>query len=427
MKAKLRRVAKSAYAALALALASAGLVPMLYSHAFAYGQVTTRSIKMSSAKVNATSVSYLVTFSPATTATAIHGIAVDFCSNDPLPGDTCTLPASFDVTATPTVTGTTIPGESSCSFTASGANNTPGYRTLILDDSACTGTPSGAAASFTVSTVHNPNTLGTFYARIFTFGTSGQAATWAAASSGDGSSTTNVVDAGGVALSTVSDINITARVMEQITFCTSSTDISASTCASATAPVNLTIGHAVGTTTAIDSSAVDAASAWTQLSTNATNGAIVRMKDLTIGAGSCGGLTRDNGVSCEIPGEGVLSGSPLTASAITKGTAEFGMCVVPNISGSGVVKDAPYDDGGATNCAATTTPAMTGNDTTALYGLDDSTSNDNVVSTYGDTVYHTAAPVNQTTSALNFAATASLTTPAGIYSQSESLIATGSF
>lgn len=412
MKAKLRRVARSAYAALALALASAGLVPMLYSHAFAFGQVTARSIKMSSAHVSATGVSYLVTFTPATTASTIHGIAVDFCSNDPLAGDTCTAPAGFSV-GTPTVGTYTTTGEATCSFTASSANTN---RTLLLDDSACSGTPSGAW-SFTLSTAQNPSGVGTFYARIFTFGTSGQAATWAAANGGDGSSTTNVIDAGGIALSTVNDITITARVMEQITFCTSSTDISASNCASATTPVALTIGHGSGTK-AIDSSQVDAASAYTQLSTNATNGAIVRMKDLLVGAGSCGGLTRNSGTSCEIP---AITTVTLTPKLMTAGTANFGMCVV---AGASSTADAPYDGSspGTVNCADTATP-----NANTSYGLDDITANNNVLSTYGSQIFHTTAPVNKTNNTLNFAATAALTTPAGIYTQTESLIATGSF
>jgi hypothetical protein len=59
--------------------------------------------------------------------------------------------------------------------------------------------------------------------------------------------------------------------------------------------------------------------------------------------------------------------------------------------------------------------------------MDTSTVGDNVTTTYGDTIMSCAGPVSQVNNHLVFAATASLTTQAGIYTGNEVLIATGTF
>jgi hypothetical protein len=115
MKLNYGRLRKLAYGVMATAVFGVALVPALSGRAFAYGLVTTRSIQMSSSAAAATNTSYLVTFTPAS-ATLIQAIAVDFCSNDPIIGDSCTAPTSFSV-GTPTVTGTSVSGETGGSWT----------------------------------------------------------------------------------------------------------------------------------------------------------------------------------------------------------------------------------------------------------------------------------------------------------------------
>jgi hypothetical protein len=407
MKTKFHAIKRAFYAVLGLALSASFLMPMLSSEALAYGQVTTRSVEMSSAEASDTNVSYNITFTPAS-STTVQAIAVDFCSSDPLPGDACTLPAGFDLTATPTGTVNTTAGETLGTWAYSSVNNTTGYRTLELSDATAAGAPSGAF-NFTVDTVTNPSSTGEFWARIFTFATpTDMTTTWNGTA--DGSDTSTILDAGGAALYINSTVSITAKIEEQLTFCVSGSTITG-TCGGLTAP-NLTLGHG-SPTLALDSSQIDTAPAYTQLSTNANSGAQVRMKDLS--STTCGGLSKDSGSTCPVPAIGA-------EAAISSGAADFGMCVIP---GGGTTADTPYSNISGAVCA-TTTPSGA----TVEYGMDDSTggsTGNNVIGTYGSSIFHTAGAVNDEANTCDFAAQASNTTPAGIYTVNESLIATGTF
>src|ERR1700691_578760 len=101
---KFRRLLRSVYAALALAMTAIGLLPILTPIVSA-NQVEPRSITISNSNASATSVSYNVVFTPGTTTT-VGGIVVDICANDPIVGDTsCTYPAGFTWgSATPSLT-----------------------------------------------------------------------------------------------------------------------------------------------------------------------------------------------------------------------------------------------------------------------------------------------------------------------------------
>lgn len=434
MGATFRRLTRTPYFVVALAFLATVSLPVFGNKAFAaYGQVTSRSIELSSSVAGATGVNYLVTFTPSTTGTQIKSMAVDFCSNDPLIGDSCTAPTGFSV-GTPTVTGTSITGQSGGSWTATSANS---GRTLELSNSGTqTGTPTGAA-SFTLTTATNPtSTPGSFYARILTFANSGDAATWGAASGGNGSSTALVVDAGGIALSTAQLISITAKVQEQLTFCTSGSTIT--TCSTTTAPT-ITLGHNNGSGTFIlDSTAIDTALVYSQMSTNASSGVVVRMASsgspctnptatpYTTVAGN-GGLSSNSGNTCLIPGAGDGTGhaSGNTEVKFAISTPIFGLCVDPNDSQTTAYS--PYDNSlgtGGAQCGGQ--GSVTSGSTSAYFGLDN-TSSTGVGSNYGSQVLHSTGPTNQANDEYNFAAGASNTTPAGIYTVKDALIATGTF
>jgi hypothetical protein len=90
------------------------------------------------------------------------------------------------------------------------------------------------------------------------------------------------------------------------------------------------------------------------------------------------------------------------------GTAAFGLAVS---SGSGVTASAPYTGATASN----------------YYGMDTTTSGSNVTTTYGSQVLACTGPVSNINNTWTFAATASNTTPSGIYTANISVIATGTF
>jgi hypothetical protein len=265
-------------------------------------------------------------------------------------------------------------------------------------------TPTGTstAISFTISGVTNPSSTGTFYARILTFDTNTDATTnYTVSGTTRGTTLTGLVDSGGVALTTSAAISVTARVMESISFCVYP-DVwpiggagGSGVCGN-TPSVEL----GSGSPAVIDSLAVYNGQINFDLSSNATNGVIVRLKGNTLTSGG-------NTIAAVNAGGG-------TAGTITAGTAGFGV-KLPSTNTTGgatpvgtVNADANYD-------------AATG------YGFD-TTSADNVTTTYGDILCNTnTAPLNDITVPLTYGATASITTPAGIYTSTEQLIATGTF
>jgi hypothetical protein len=280
--------------------------------------------------------------------------------------------------------------------------------------------PSGAIA-ITVTGVTNPNATNyvanhySFYARILTFsdnstmitnyGVSGS--TRAGLSSG---TITNMVDYGGAAMSLQSPIMITARVMETMSLCTSK-DVMTTACGGASTPT-IDIGQDVNGTIVLGTT-LSSTPAYSQVSTNATNGYGIYMKARY----ACGGLSKDAGTSCQIP---AVNSGAATAAAIANGAGEFGAQVGNGTAASG---------GSGTNTAVTRW-AQTGTN----YIMDTTTSNDGVDDTYGSLVVSSASEVpatNKQADSVNntytFGAAASSTTPAGIYSQAFLLVAVGVF
>jgi len=253
------------------------------------------------------------------------------------------------------------------------------------------GTAEAASSTIvlTMGGITNPSTLGSFFARIYSYNGGTADPDWFSVSNAG-----TDIDFGGVALSTAQAVNITARVQEKLQFCVSKADPTTD-CGGTTTP-NLVLGH--GTPTVLDETATDTDTAYVQVSTNAQSGVVIRMKN----SNACGGLSRDGGAVCDIP---AVNSGAATAAAITQGVAEFGLrCTT---SGS-LIAQAPYAH--ATN-----------------FGMDTVTGAENVTTTYGDTILSSATALNNVESTLTYGATASLTTPAGIYTATMDLIATGTF
>ncbi len=378
------------------------------------GQVQARSITMSTAQPN-TNATYLVSFKPASNYT-VKGIIVDFCdaSSVPIVGDSsCALPTGFSV-GTPTVNmspGTSGVTDIGGTWTAATPN---GGRTLKLTNSTGVALTAGTQYDFALTSVHNQTATGTFYARIITYDSdTGDIASYAAGTEGN----TNVKDYGGFALSTSTLVNLTAKIMEQLTFCTSGSAITTD-CSSTTTP-SLTLGHTIsaGGPQVLTTDQVDVAQAFSMLSTNATNGAIVRMK--ANNPCSNGGLSASGGSVCALQGKGT-NGTITVGLPTGNPGGSFGMCAAPGSANTTVV--APYIDSSAT-CATATSSTTT---TTTRYGMDNS-SPTAVTSTYGSPIVQSTGSVHNETDTYTFAATASDTTPAGVYAGSESFIATGTF
>jgi hypothetical protein len=392
MSIKRKVISRAGSLAAALAVVLGALVPALTPLVSASSQVQTRSIEMSDATPSHSNTSYKVTFTPATTNAA--SLVIDFCSNSSIIGGACTAPLGLDANGS---IGLTV-GTNTTGWVVDTSTALDSASTVTVKNS--TGSALGTSASdFTLTGITNPSGLGTFWARIYTY---------AGTAYGGGTPTgyvdptdlgTAELDYGGFALSTTTLINITATVMETLTFCTSKS--APGPLCTATDTPNLTLGH--GSPSVLDSTQVDTDTAHFQISTNALTGAVVRMKSHNACAN--GGLSRDGGTTCPIVGLGTTGAGPTT---FTAATALFGMHVTTVAGGTGTVApELDYDGTTSTN-----------------YGLNGTA----VTSTYGDPIANTSgtatASVNEL---LTFGAQASVTTPAGVYSVNESLIATGTF
>lgn len=352
------------------------VIPLARTNSVYAAQVTSRSIQMSRSTPGATGVTYKVTFTSVATA---QSLVVDFCDESPIIGQTCTLPAGMVLTGvtTPTANWTiTAPTGSNTYVKLSRSTSWGAAQTITFEIAGITNT---------TKTVPTPS----FYARIYTFTGTTQ---------GSYASPTNVgahVDDGGIALSTAVDITVTATVMETLTFCTSKVAPGAG-CTGTTAP-DVVVGK--GTPKALDTAAVDGTAtdtAYAQLSTNATSGAIINLK--TVSSTTCAGLSRDSGTTCEIAAKGAFG--PIAAFA-----GQFGVNVANGTGGTGTV-------------TANANYGTTANS----FGMANA-----VYSTYGDTIASSAGPVSNVNVLLTYGANASATTPAGVYRTTESLIATGTF
>lgn len=352
-------------------------VPALVSAA----QVTERSVALSNSSVSATGVTYTVNF---TAVQAAGAFVVDFCSDSPVLGQTCTAPTGFNATA--------------AASTTSGFTSVTGTTSKVT----VTGTINASdTVSVALSGITNPSTAGPLYARIVTYANGTDAAGYTSA---DPDVVGAHKDDGGVAMSITPTIGVSGAVLESMTFCVSKAAITTN-CVTTTAPT-LKIGETVGSTQALDAAHVSTGDIYTQISTNASNGAVVNLKSNATG---CGGL-----INSSKPGGCYIL--PALAGDITAGQAKFG------------VKTATASNLDA-NSNGTLQPVTGSGYSNAAYALNYAAGNaTGVTSTYGDPFIDTnGAPANGQNMKLTFGASVSNSTPAGLYSADLSLIATGKF
>lgn len=361
-----------------LATIMSAFVPALVSAA----QITERSIALSSSSISATGVSYQVAFT-ATTAEASGAVVVQFCSNSPLIGDFCDAPAGFSAASATASGGATISG-------------TPTANKVVVSDAVAAGTN-----TFTLGNITNPSAVGPLYARILTYASTSNAAVYAV----DGTSSTlgSPVDQGGVAMSITNTIGVGGAVLESMTFCVAGSTISPNCDLTGNTAPSVTLGKNTGGVIALDSQAVYTGTIYTQISTNASGGAVVNLKSSATG---CGGL-----INSSAPTQCYIKPSGATGD-VTANNALFGVKLgadVTDATNGDFVADGSY------NASNYRLNYVTGDGT-------------GITSTYGDPILKTnGAPANNLNQSLTFGASVSNNTPAGNYSADLSLIATGTF
>jgi hypothetical protein len=371
-----------------------GLLPLTVSA----DEVTSRSIQLSTSAAAATDVTYEAKF---TVNSAIQAYVLEFCDDSPVIGATCTAPTGFtDASATLTSAETTA----SDSLTALNAS------TMVIDQ-----TVAGAGtADIIINGLTNPTNAtdatsdNGFYMRVTTYASktdtdiSGGSPTFTATTPGD------YLDYGGFAMSIIPEINVTGTVQESMLFCVSGAAIDQD-CgdANSTAPdVNLGV-------LSTSYSAPSTGNIWTQISTNAVNGAVV---DLKSDATGCGGLELNGNTSSQC------------IAPISSGTGGFGSS---HEVGFGVETGTAYGTTSDTNDTGSLIPYASSGYSTGTYNLNYASDNTTgITSPYGDPFLETGStpgPVNNQNMELTFGAVASPNTAAGNYSANMDMIATGTF
>jgi hypothetical protein len=348
---------------------------ILPARADAYNQVSGRSILMGSSAVSATNVAYQVNFTTVTNNQTVGSVVVEACGNSPIIGDTCTAPAGFSFNKA-SLTVNNVTGNITGLSVDSTSNSTTNR--IVLTRSS--GTVANGPVSFTLGNgttngITNPSTTGTFYARILVLTT-----TDGTISGGDENDAT---DAGGVAISTANQLHVTAKVQESLLFCVY-TDVDC-----ATGGNDVSLGDSNGVLAS--NSTTYTANANFDVASNAVAGVSVRLKGDTLKSGI---FSID------------AAGASCAADPTSSSTEWFGLRM--SVLDTGMVASAPY------NCA-------TGN-----HGFDTNTST-GTKSTFGQEIAHTSGASDILTNTIQFAAKSSLTTEAGVYTTTLTLIATATY
>ena len=364
----------------AAAILLAAFIPALAMAA----DVSERSIELSSSSKGATGVQATVKFKASGAAGAF---VLDFCTESPIYGATCTAPSGLVVgTATSTTSG----------FTAAPLTTPANNKVVITKSSSI-----AAAENVTVvlTGITNPTAAGTIYARIVTFDTGTNALVYVSADS----TQTGKIDNGGVALSITDSVAVSGAVLESMTFCVSGADITGPNCTGSLTSPALELGTDPGTgVKSLATGVMNDGSIWTQITTNATGGAVINLKSNAIG---CGGLVNSSApTECYI-GPGLIGGFDETTDA------KFGV-KLNTPTGTGAL------------IAADTTNYNSSNYSMNWVDGDQT----GVTSTYGDPFLTTnGLPASNMKMQLTIGASALAGTPAGNYSADIGLIATGKF
>ncbi len=367
------------YFGAAVVLVLATFMPVLASAA----QITERSIALSSSTKSATGVVYEIEFT-ADSALDEGAVVIDFCSNSPLIGQTCTPPTGLSLTAATVSAGWTKAAASTASK-------------LVLE-----GDIEADVNTVTVTGVTNPSAAGSMYARILTYAVPATAAAYTAATPGA------YTDDGSVAISITEGIGVSGAVLESLVFCVANKTIAANCAgidAEEDAPI-VALGEDMGEgePTVLQANQLYTGSVFAQLSTNAAGGAIVNLKS----SASCGGLVRAGTNVCDI----APAGSAGTVDATTN-SGKFGLTVAD-----------------ATDVGASAFGLLDrlGSYSATNYTLNFVDATEGISSPYGDPLLGTNnVPASNKQVEITFGVAANNSTPAGLYSADLSLIATGKF
>ena len=379
---KTKLVAWVQIAVLVVAVLAPSLIASSRAEAYTGSYVTSRSITMETSVASETGVIYEVDFLLGSAHTPA-AIVLQYCDDSPIIGDsTCGLTRSASGAGTfdwNDSAYTSLAGDILSASTPDATNSDDNKWVLDVD------TPAAMSASdrihFSVNNVINPDvTNSSFYVRILTFASTANADAYVVGTD------TNVVDGGGIALSTANAITVTAKVQETLTFCVY-TGVNCAAGGSAVA-IGDAVDGVIGTLDTPANTTTDM-----DIATNATGGAVVYMSGTLL-----------------LSGANDIDSIGNTCTAEAAGTESFGM----RIDETGATNFSPHADYDCVaNSYAFNTTSMDPTSTTSPYG-------DEILDT-------SSGPTDSETVTMEFDGNASNLTPAGIYTATYDLVAAATF
>jgi hypothetical protein len=455
------------YATVAIViLASSSLAPfMLSREALAYGQITNRSLFISSGVPGQANVSYKFSFALAT-GVQVEGLKFIACTTaiSTYPGLTggCTPPSGFSAvgggfSAVTYGTQTGWAGGTAFAVDATGANDCvpSGSNHNIIcanrTDTTSETTGSGNIHTITFSTIKNPTSTNTaFYVGIYTYSdttyTSG-----------------NQKDFGATASAVVQTLETDAFVAEVLQFCVGSTtvdgvdtpvtDLIATDCAggqgtpiSGTALNIGTLDTSTVNVSPVSTNGGDGKNGVAMVRSNAGNGVVVDYDAVQQSGTNHLGTLRISGASCDGSGapsggwnpatndfvDGCINGAGTTQAAFTAGTEGFGMTVAGVNSLGTSSYSCQYGDAAESVAAGNTChlePVSgylgSGGSGTEIYGTTNGFAWDETgaATTIASSASSSVKQVDDEALVLKFAATPSITTPFGRYAAQTDFIA----
>ncbi len=382
----------------------------------AAGQLTSRSVTISSSATSAASQTYTYGFSIAT-AGQVQGIKFMACTT---PLNTCTAPTGMTIDAGTEASRSGWSGATTFTRDATGANDCAPAANILCIKRTDTTSESGAK-TLGWNTQTNPSSNQTVYFRLTTYTTN----TWTAGS---------IVDTGTVAAAYVNQLVISAAVQENLVFCVGTTDAaSANDCTDISgSTVNLGIVDSTAVSVspvAVSPNGGNNVNGLAMIRTNGFNGTVVQFYSeqntssgaLKVAGAACSGSSTTD--QCFNSAPSTMSNG--TGSAVVAGTEKFGMTVssidTSNGSTTNLNRVANWNGDGASGGSCTT--ASPPSSSTNCWAWNDTTTPVTIASSTASSV----KVLDDEMIVMRFAATAASTTPTGSYAVTTTYIATPTF
>lgn len=381
------------------------------------GQLTSRSLTLSTAIPAQTGVTYTFGFT-IPTATTVLGIKFQACT---AAIGTCTAPSGLSFSSRTIGSPTGFTG-TSFSVDTTGANDcSPGASIICINRAS--GTDTSGARTVPFNAITNPSTTNsTFFVRITTY-------------SANTYTTISALDNGTVASAVTQTLTIAARIQEILNFCVGNTTVNDATTspgADCTAISGTTVDLGTLDSSTVNTSPVVAGNGGNNtngiamLKTNASSGATVSYKSVQDTGSNHLGALRVPGATCNsgaVNTDQCITSAGTTQSAFAAGTEDFGMSI------AGV------------NCGSTT--AYTCTFSSGTYNLQRDSQYDGLGSnTYGtsnaqgyawdetgtlDQIASSSGAVDDESLIMVFAATPNAVTPTGSYQTQGDFIAVATY